>query len=202
MKIGKYPVKHSYKIARLVSDLLSIGIAVLIFGAAAQFVEDYHDMLRMIGSDGVELIESEYSAGFSSRYLWVYLFPALVIAVFAAYMILTLKSHKFEGHNITRTNAQNVYNRYTFCVSVCKIPLLMGIFDVMYIFTSRMFGEKTSFFSFQLIIDALLILIIIRLTIHRIRKSEKSEEEVYRYGTSDGETFTVKLKSIDDDDEK
>lgn len=201
MKIGKYPVKHSYKIARLVSDILSLGITVLIFTAAIRFIDEYRDMLRLIGKDNVDMIDSEYLADFSQGYLWVIVFPVIAVGIIAAYLVLTLKSHRFEKYNITKRNAQSVYNWYAFCVSICKIPLLMGVFDIMYNFNMRMFGEKVNLFGFQSIIDVLLILIIIRLTVHRIRKiTEPEKEEEYEYEYSDGsEAVTVTLKPVDDD---
>lgn len=201
MKIAKYPVKHSYKIARLVSDVLSLGIMVLIFTTAARFIGEYREMLYMIGENNIEIIENEYNSGFSHEYLWVIIFPIAAMGIIAAYLVLTLKNHKFNKFNITKQNAQSVYNWYAFCVSICKIPLLMGIFDIMYNFNLKMFGEKVNLFGFQFVIDVLLILIIIRLTVHRIKKITESEkEEEYKYVYSDGtEVMTVKLKPADDD---
>lgn len=200
MKIGKYPVKHSYKIARLVSDVLSLGITVLIFTSAVRFMGEYSDMLRLIGKDNVDMIDSEYRVDFSRGYLWVIVFPVIAAGVIAAYLVLTFKSRKFDRYNITKQNAQSVYNWYAFCVSVCKIPLLMCVFDVMYNFCMKMFGEKVHLFGFQSVIDVLLIVIIIRLTVYRIRKITEPEKEEYEYGYSDdSEVVTVTLKPVDDE---
>ncbi len=60
MKIGKYPVKPSFRVARVVSDVLSLGIAVLIFSVTVNFITQYRMMLQKIGAEGVSEIEDSY----------------------------------------------------------------------------------------------------------------------------------------------
>ena len=38
MKIGKYPVKHSYRIPRLITDVFSVGLAVFILSVEYMFM--------------------------------------------------------------------------------------------------------------------------------------------------------------------
>ncbi|MCM1166040.1 MAG: hypothetical protein NC299_10730 [Lachnospiraceae bacterium] len=198
MKIGKYPVKPTFRVARAVSDVLSLGIAVLIFSAAINFIAQYRMMLRKIGADAVAAIESEYMSSISWRYWLVLIFPALVVGVFAAYLILTLTSRKLGKFNVTKRTAQDVYDWYAFCVSVCKIPVLMGIFDIMYIFHQRMLGDKTSFFSLQVLLDIIIVAIIIRFTMHRIRKiTEKTDS-----APPSAEKSVVRVRVADNDDKE
>ncbi len=197
MKIGKYPVKPSFRVARVVSDVLSLGIAVLIFSVTVNFITQYRMMLQKIGAEGVSEIEDSYISAFSWSYWLSLIFPALVVGVFAAYLILTLTSRKLNKFNITKRTAQDVYDWYAFCVSVCKIPVLMGIFDVMYIFHRRMLGDKISFFSLQVLLDIVIVAIIIRFTVHRIRKITETKDTVQSADDS-----VVKVRVADNDDKE
>lgn len=194
MKIGKYPVKPSFRVARVVSDVFSLGMAVLIFSVTVNFITQYRMMLQKIGAQGVSEIENSYIGAFSWRYWLALIFPALVVGVFAAYLILTLTSRKLKRFNITKRTAQDVYDWYAFCVSVCKIPVLMGIFDVMYIFHQRMLGDKISFFSLQVLLDIVIVAIIIRFTAHRIRKITETKDSVRSADDS-----VVKVRVVDND---
>lgn len=197
MKIGKYPVKPSFRVARVVSDVLSLGIAVLIFSVTVNFITQYRLMLQKIGAEGVSEIEDSYISAFSWSYWLSLIFPALVVGVFAAYLILTLTSRKLSKFNITKRTAQDVYDWYAFCVSVCKIPVLMGFFDIMYIFHQRMLGDKISFFSLQVLLDIVIVAIIIRFTMHRIRKITETENTVRNADDS-----VVKVRVVDNDDKE
>lgn len=196
MKIGKYPVKPSFRIARIISDVLSLGIAVLIFSVTVNFIRQFRMMLQKIGAEGVSEIEDGYISGFSWSYWLSLIFPALVVGVFAAYLILTLTSRKMSGFNITKRTAQDVYDWYAFSVSVCKIPVFMGIFDIMYIFHQRMLGDKISFFSLQVLLDIVIVAIIIRFSIHRIRKITETESN-----ERNADDSVVKVR-VDDDNDK
>lgn len=177
MKIGKYPVKFKYKVARLVSDVFSLGLAVLIVSVTKYFLQTYEYMLQRMGADNVETITEQYNSGLEWQRWLALIFPALVLALFAAYIVLTLKSHPFRRYNVTKLTAQECWNVYALCASLCKIPVLMGIFDVMYIFHQNMLGGHESPFSIQLVLDAIIIAIIIRLGMHRINSITEPETE-------------------------
>lgn len=197
MKIGKYPVKCSFKVSRIVSDVLSLGIAVLIFSVTFGFIAQYRNMLQQIGEDGIAAIENDYIGAFSWSYWFALIFPALATGVFAAYLILTLTSRKLEKFNITKRNAQEVYDWYAFCVSVCKIPILMGTFDIMYIFQRRMLGDNISLFSMQILLDIVIVAIIIRFTVHRIRKITEINDNA-----KSADDSVVKVRVVDKDDKE
>ncbi len=211
MKIGKYPVKHSYKIARLVSDVFSVGLAVMIISATVGFFREYWTMLAGIGEENLEKILTEHDPMLVNRQWFALIFPALVIAVFTAYIVLCLKSHPFKRYNVTKLTAQSCRDTYVFCASLCKIPLLMGIFDVMYIVCGNMLGGKEPPFSLQILLDALIIAIIIRFGIHRVRAiTEKKNEDPDGGAISvkavpaeeknnDGTAVHVKIKAADSD---
>lgn len=190
MKIAKYPVKYKYKVARLVSDVFSLGLAVMIVSVTKYFLESYETMLNRMGAANVAVITEQYNSGLEWQRWLALIFPALVLALFAAYIILTLKSHQFKKYSVTKLNAQECWNVYALCASLCKIPVLMGIFDVMCIFHNNMLGEKESPFSLQLILDAIIIVIIIRLGMHRIKSITSKETEKFEVKLSG----TVKVR--------
>lgn len=170
MKVGKYPVKHSYKIARLISDVFSLGIAVVIVSVTMGFFRQYNALLDQmrIGNDNVESIVQNFDSSIVWRQWLALIFPALVLAIFAAYLILTLKSHKFSRWQVTKLTAQECYDTFAFCVSLCKIPALLAVFDVMYIVHNKLLFMNVSWFSLQVLLDAVMIAIIIRFTMHRL----------------------------------
>lgn len=172
MKIGKYPVKHSYKIARIISDVFSAGLAVFIFMAEYAFMIMYRSILvRNIGEENIEkLSQADPSIGW--KHWLTMVFPAAVLAVFAVYLILVLKSHSFRRFNITKRNAQQVRDAYALCVSLCKIPALMFINEVMSIVHNHMLVPRSeeSWFTVQLVLDLLIIVLLIRLFRHFIGK--------------------------------
>lgn len=194
MKIGKYPVKHSYKLARMLSDMLSLVVAYVIFSATFNFFAQYKQAINRIGNNNLDFVRKYgYSLAYRQYFAWI--FPVLVAVVFAVYLILVLKNHKFAKYLVTKQNAQAVYDWYAFAVSLCKLPLLLSIFDVMYIVHQRLMFNNVSAFSMLTIIDTFIVVIIIRLSFHRIsiltepREPDKPEN-----------TGGVKARIADEDD--
>lgn len=193
MKIGKYPVKHSYKLARIISDVLSLAIAYLIIKYTVDFFTVYKPVTNYIAKDNLDYVyEHGYSLAY--RHYFAIIFPALGLGVFIAYLIIVLKSHRFAKYNVTKQNAQAVYDWYAFAASLCKLPLLMGIFDIMCIFQKRILGIEESLFSLQPILDVFIILIIVRLSVHRIRWLTRTEKPDKK---AEG---GVKAKIVDDEE--
>ncbi len=179
MKIGKYPVKHSYRIPRLITDVFSVGLAVFILSVEYMFMTVYEDNLRQNIGDNIEkLALSDPTIGWKH---WVtMIFPAAVLAVFAAYLILVLKSHSFRSLNITKRNAQKVRDIYAMCVSLCKIPALMFISEMMMITHNKMLMSDESWFTVQLVLDLAIIVLLIcyfrRLLIRITHPTEQADE--------------------------
>ncbi len=179
MKIGKYPVKFSYKIPRLIADVFSLALAVLIVSVTVSFFQQYDMLLYdIIGADNVQKIVATEDPTLVWRQWIALVFPLLTVGILAAYLILTLKSHSFSRWQVTKRTAQKCYDAYAFCVSLCKIPALLAVFDVMYIVHNVLLGVEVSLFSIQLILDAIMIAIIIRFTMHRLTGITAATEEV------------------------
>lgn len=197
MKIGKYPVKHSYKIPRLITDVFSVGLALFILSVEYMFMTVYEDNLRQnIGENIDKLAQVDPTIGWKH---WItMIFPAAVIGVFAAYLILVLKSHRFRSLNVTKRNAQKVRDMYALCVSLCKIPALMFISEMMMITHNKMLMSEESWFTVQLVLDLVIIVLLIcyfrRLLIKITQPGENPDENtvhvraVVREDTPEGST--------------
>ncbi len=179
MKIGKYPVKHSYKIPRLITDVFSVGLAIFILSVEYMFMTLYEENLHTnIGENIDKLAQADPTIGWKH---WITLiFPAAVLAVFAVYLVLVLTSHRMSRLNITKRNAQKVRDLYALCVSLCKIPALMFISEMMMITHNKMLMSDEGWFSVQLVLDlvviALLICVFRNLMIKATEPMQSAEE--------------------------
>lgn len=161
MKIGKYPVKHSYKIPRLISDVFSLGLAVFICSVEYMFLTVYEDNnMRVIGEEQLKKL-AQVDGSIMWKHYVTLIFPALVLAVFVVYGILVLTSHKLSSLNITKRNAQKIRDMYALCVSLCKIPALMFINEMMMITHNNMLMAQESWFTVQLLLDLIIIFMLI-----------------------------------------
>ena len=206
MKIGKYPVKHSYKIPRLITDVFSVGLAIFILSVEYMFMTLYEENLRTnIGENIDKLAQADPTIGWKH---WITLiFPAAVLAVFAVYLVLVLTSHKMSRLNITKRNAQKVRDLYALCVSLCKIPALMFISEMMMITHNKMLMADEGWFSVQLVLDlvviALLICVFRNMMIKATEPVQSAEENtVHVRAVVKGETPEVPAPETKDDTER
>ncbi len=200
MKIGKYPVKHTYSIPRLVADVLSLGIAVFIVSATIQFFRQYEGFL-----DSVALITDEARETMLANdpnYEWkqwlALIFPVLALAVFIVYIVLVLKSHKLARYNVTKRNAQQCCDAYTFCVSLAKLPVLIIVADLMAIAHDKLLPRYGfGWFSWATLLYAVIIAIIIRYTMHRLSKITAEKP-----APSSTDSGAVRIKAVISDENK
>ena len=162
MKIGQFGVKYSYKPARIICDVISLGMAAFSVISAVSFCTKHPEVL----SETVRL-----------DLISLWLFPAICVITLAVYAILTVKSRRFEKYNITKDNAQSVFDWYAFAVSLCKLPILMSAIEGEFIVEERLMGIEKSFFSFTFILCALIFVIIIRFSMHRITALTKTKKK-------------------------
>ncbi len=163
MKIGKITVRRSYKPSRIICDVISLAGAAVIVYMTERFIN---------GTQGLSGERAALAA----------IFPVLALGVLAAYAVLTLKSHAFKRYNITKKNAQDIYDWYAFSVSLIKLPLLLIIFESMLTFQEISLGIAVNLLNFRFILYIFLTAIIIRLAIHRVKTlshEEKSTDVVH-----------------------
>ncbi len=157
MIIGKITVRRSYKLSRMICDIISLGgTAVIVYMT-----------LVFTNSAGLE----------EGRAALSLIFPALCAAVLAAYAVLTLKDHAFKKYNITKKNAQDIYDWYAFSVSLIKLPALLIIFESMLTYQEISLGISVNLLNFRIILYILLIAIIIRMAVHRIQALSQKEKD-------------------------
>lgn len=163
MKIGKITVRRSYKLSRIICDVISLAGAAVIVYMTERFI------------NGTQAADGKQAA------LSV-IFPVLALGVLAVYAALTLKSHAFKRYKITRKNAQDIYDWYVFSISLIKLPLLLIIFESMLTFQEISLGIAVNLLNFRLVLYIFLIAMIIRMSIHRVKTlshEEKSEDVVH-----------------------
>lgn len=172
MKIGKYPVKHTYKVARIVSDVLSLGLVVLIVSATFAFLESYEHFYSLIDTSNEAALEAlrQNDPDYEWRQWLSLIFPVLAVAVLVAYIVLVLKSHKLSRYDVNKRNAQRCYDAYAFGASLCKIPVLLIVFDIMCIVQDKLLMSAYGFswFSWLTLLSLLMIAMIVRYTMHRL----------------------------------
>ena len=130
-----------------------------------------------------------------------------MLAVFAVYLVLVLTSHRMSRLNITKRNAQKVRDLYALCVSLCKIPALMFISEMMMITHNKMLMSDEGWFSVQLVLDlvviALLICVFRNLMIKATEPVQSAEENtVHVRAVVKEETPEVPAPETKDDTER
>lgn len=166
MKIGNHTVKYSFKPARIISDIISLAMVAFSVISALSFTSAHPEIRLEIARADLIL-------------LWI--FPAACAAVILIYIVITLKSRRFEKYNITKDNAQSVFDWFVFAVSLCKLPLLMSLTEAELTVEERLYkGDERSLFSVTYILCALVLVIIIRLSAHRITSLTKTDNKKSR----------------------
>lgn len=160
MKIGNYTVKYYFKPARIICDVISLGMIVFSVISAAGFASEHPEIQ-------LEAMKIDFIT------LW--LFPALCAVILAVYIMVTLGSRSFGKYNVTKDNAQSVFDWYVFAVSLCKLPLLVSAIEGELIYEEILLGVERSFFSVTYILCLLVFVIIIRLSVHRITSLTKTD---------------------------
>lgn len=200
MKIGKYPVKHTYKVSRIVADVLSLGIAVLIVSATFGFLQSYADFYNRIDLSDSAVAETliKNDPNYEWKQYISLIFPLLAAAVFAVYLVLVLKSHQLRGFDINKRNAQRCYDAYAFGASLVKLPALMIVFDYMVIVQDKLLSGYyggLSWFSWLTVLCVLLILIAVRYTMHRLQRVTAKPQTAE-------ESSAIKVKAVAADREE
>lgn len=182
MKIGKYPVKHTYRIPRIIADVLSVGLVVLIVSATINFFSSYEEFYSRFDTSNPTALEALLKN--DPNYKWkqnlAWIFPLASLAVLVTYIVLVLKSHRLSNYDINKRNAQKCYDAYAFGVSLCKIPALMIVFDMMCIAQDKLMMSMygLSWFSWLSLLSVVLIMIIVRYTRHRLLNITAKPQEV------------------------
>lgn len=170
MKVGTIKVKRNYLIAQMVVDAVAVILLVVIFECTLSFGEFIDSQNALIEAAGTEakLIVWQWNL--------VWFIAAVLVTLFS--LFLTYKNRKLPAkYRINSKNAQKYNDIIITAISCIRIPVLLAIFDMMYIHQKLMTYQNDSLFSVQILLDIVLTVIIIRFSIHRIRAIEPPEEE-------------------------
>ncbi len=179
MKIAGHYVRLRHKPARIICDALSLGIVLFTFMSAHLMMESYPELK---------------SPFFRTDCIKLWIFPVLAVTALVAYLLFIFTNHRFVRYKITEENAQSVFDWYVFAVSLCKLPVLVAIADVMITFQRWLIGNEVSWFSVGYVFYALILAIIIRFSQHRIRKLTESQKT----GDDNSGSIKVRAKIADD----
>ena len=174
MKLGKITVCRSYKPSRIICDVISLAETAVILYLTGHFI------------NGENIVRENISAAL--------VFPALAIGILAVYAVLTLKNHPFKKYDITKKNAQEIYDWYAFSVSLVKLPALLIVFESMLTFQEITLGIAVNLLNLRLLLYAVLIAVIIRMAVHRVKMLARKEAA--------SDATRVRAVAVDENDEK
>lgn len=173
MKIGEIKVKRNYQIAQMVLDAVAFIITVVIVRSVFTFGEE------------IELFNSVILKGngdISGLVIWQWnlIWIAVAAAVIAVSLVMIYKPRKMpKKYIVNKDNAQKYSDIVITAVTCVRIPALLMVFEGMYIHQSLMWRDFGNVFSLQIPLDILLIVIIVRFSIHRVRALQpKKDKEI------------------------
>lgn len=169
MKIGRYPVKKTYSIPRVIADVASALILFVLVRTTISFFDQCDSIYKLaaVHSEQLEALQ---------RYKYLALIPViLAFAATAATLIFVFVSHK-EPKKLTlnKKNAQRYYVILADAATLIRIPVLLALVEISYYMQQAMLVQEVSYFSVQFICDILIALIIWRFTLHRISRLGES----------------------------
>ncbi len=169
MKIGRYPVKKTYSIPRVIADVASALILFVLVRTTISFFDQCDSIYKLaaVHSEQLEALQ---------RYKYLALIPViLAFAATAATLIFVFVSHR-EPKKLTlnKKNAQRYYVILADAATLIRIPVLLALVEISYYMQQAMLVQEVSYFSVQFICDILIALIIWRFTLHRIGRLGES----------------------------
>lgn len=173
MKVGTIKVKRNYQIAQMVLDAAAVIIYIVIVRCVISFGEYItyqNSIIIKSNSEITSLVEWRWNI------IWIVL-GALVIA--ASLLMIYLPKKMPKKYKVNEDNAQRYSDIVITAITCIRVPVLLAVFEGMYIHQAYMMMQKDELFSIQIPLDILLIIIIIRFSLHRIKaiqpKSDRSE---------------------------
>lgn len=178
-QIDGIEIKRTYRPARIICDVISLVMIV---------------MLTKLGFD---------LAYYTSKFLGAMgligplSFPAFGIVLCAAYIMLSFRGKKFGRLKITGQNAQKIYDWWTFSMSLIKIPLLMAMFEGIYIFREWAATGESTISVIPMILYAAVAAAVTWFAVRRTKFLAEVKEP-----QKNNSAVKVKVKVVDEDDDK
>ncbi len=174
MKIGEHKVKRNYQLIQMVVDAFSVLILIVIF----QCLITFREALEQFNQQDILAYNPEVSSEHLRTWLPTIVWGVLAIVFVGVSIFFTFKNRKLpKKYKINAKNAQKYSDIIITAITCIRIPVLLAIFDILYIHQQRILNSQASLFSLQVILDAVLVAIIICFSRHRIRAIEPKEDE-------------------------
>ncbi|MBR4305237.1 MAG: hypothetical protein IKT78_00135 [Ruminiclostridium sp.] len=202
MKIGNYQVKLNYGLLKGFIDVMGLLLAYLIyqttFAFASNLISPSSTVLKRI-------IEAVYPDGIPLQ-VWLagFSFPAVALGVVIFSVYFMFKAHKEpKRFIITEQNAQKYYDTIAITNGLIRIVMLLGLWDLTYICQNNLLFQGTSWFSFQTVLDILVIGLIVYVTYCRVKSfaKQRTAEDVKAEKVTSTEDGKVKIKNKEDSDD-
>lgn len=177
MKIGEYKVKRNYSIPQMVLDVFSVMILVVIVQCFVAFTEEiayYNSILNRRIEE--ETVITDMTLTWLPAIIWL----ICAVAVIAVSLFFQYRKKKLpKKYVINAENVQKYNDIYQTAVSCIRIIALLAVFEFLYLHSQFILGF-TEWFSLQIILDILLIIIIVQFSKHRVRAIQPKVEEEER----------------------
>lgn len=171
MRIGTIKVKRNYQIAQMVLD----AVAALIIIAIVQCILSFGDYITS-QNQLILSVNSEVTG--LAVWQWNLVWIAVAAAVAAVSLVMIYKPQKMpKKYIVNKDNAQKYSDIRITAVTCVRIPALLIVFELMAMHQSIMTGNTRNIFTLQIPLAILLIIIIIRFSIHRVRAIQPKPEE-------------------------
>lgn len=163
MKVGEFKVKRNYLIAQMVLDavafiiLIAIGQCVFSFG---KFIEQQNKLIHETNSEVAGLVVWQWNI------IWL----VIALAVVAVSLLMIYMPRKMpKKYIVNKENVQKFSDIVITAITCIRIPALLIVFEGMCIHQSVLTRNFGGIITLQIPLDIVLILIIVRFSIHRIR---------------------------------
>lgn len=170
MRIGEIKVKRNYRISQMVLDTVALIIFIVIiqctfsFGA---FIDGQNKLIHSVNNEITSLVVWQWNL------IWIF----VGVGVIAASMLMIYLPRKMpKKYIVNNENAQKYSDIVITAISCVRIPALLAVFECMCIHQSVMVGQY-NVFTLQIPLDIIVILIIIRFSLHRVRLIQPEKEE-------------------------
>ena len=178
-QIGGIEIKRTYRPSRIICDVITLV------------------MIIMITKLGIDL--AHYTAKFLGvmGLLVPLAFPAVGIVLCVVYVSLSFRGMKFGRLKIPKQNAQKIYDWWTFSMALIKIPLIMALFEGIYIFREWAALGESSISIIPLILYVLIAAVVTWFAVRRTGRLCEVKKPV-----KDDSAVKVKVKVADDEEKK
>ena len=172
MKIGTIKVKRNYQIAQMVLDAVAVIIFIVIVRCVLNFGAEISSLNEWI------LDKTNLDIDGLIEWRWCIIWIVIAVIVIAVSLLMIYLPRKAPKKYIVNSDNAQKYNDIIITAITCiRIPVLLAVFEGMYIHTSLLRGMTKDLITLQIPLDILVVLIIVRFSLHRIKLTQPKPED-------------------------